>query len=168
MLIWFAAGSVAIVWVIFRSPAVDYRVVALGSVLALVEVPIGVGPFQTLMLSVVALALTMGLTIGQRLRRRRWLGIPIGMFLHLVLDASWSDQSVFWWPFGGWTFPDVSAPVIQRGIWSLLLELVGCMVALWLWGEFGLDDPERRERLWRTGQLDRTLMRRRGVPEDDE
>ena len=42
------------------------------------------------------------------------------------------------------------------------------MVALWLWGEFGLDDPERRERLWRTGQLDRTLMRRRGVPEDDE
>jgi hypothetical protein len=168
MLIWFAAGSVAIVWVIFRSPAVDYRVVALGSVLALVEVPIGVGPFQTLMLSVVALALTMGLTIGQRLRRRRWLGIPIGMFLHLVLDASWSDQSVFWWPFGGWTFPDVSAPVVQRGIWSLLLELVGCMVALWLWGEFGLDDPERRERLWRTGQLDRTLMRRRGVPEDDE
>ncbi len=168
MLIWFAAGSVAIVWVIFRSPAVDYRVVALGSVLALVEVPIGVGPFQTLMLSVVALALTMGLTIGQRLRRRRWLGIPIGMFLHLVLDASWSDQSVFWWPLGGWTFPDVSAPVVQRGIWSLLLELVGCMVALWLWGEFGLDDPERRGRLWRTGQLDRTLMRRRGVPEDDE
>ncbi len=168
MLIWFAAGSVAIVWVIFRSPAVDYRVVALGSVLALVEVPIGVGPFQTLMLSVVALALTMGLTIGQRLRRRRWLGIPIGMFLHLVLDASWSDQSVFWWPFGGWTFPDVSAPVVQRGIWSLLLELVGCMVALWLWGEFGLDDPERRRRLWRTGQLDRSLMRRRGVPEDDE
>ncbi|HOT79351.1 MAG TPA: hypothetical protein PKY13_05160 [Microthrixaceae bacterium] len=168
MLIWFAAGSVAIVWVIFRSPAVDYRVVALGSVLALVEVPIGVGPFQTLMLSVVALALTMGLTVGQRLRRRRWLGIPIGMFLHLVLDASWSDQSVFWWPFGGWTFPDVSAPVIQRGIWSLLLELVGCMVALWLWGEFGLDDPERRRRLWRTGQLDRSLMRRRGVPEDDE
>ena len=168
MLIWFAAGSVAIVWVIFRSPAVDYRVVALGSVLALVEVPIGVGPFQTLMLSVVALALTMGLTIGQRLRRRRWLGIPIGMFLHLVLDASWSDQSVFWWPFGGWTFPDVSAPVVQRGIWSLLLELVGCMVALWLWGEFGLDDPERRQRMWRTGQLDRTLMRRRGVPEDDE
>ncbi len=168
MLIWFAAGSVAIVWVIFRSPAVDYRVVALGSVLALVEVPIGVGPFQTLMLSVVALALTMGLTVGQRLRRRRWLGIPIGMFLHLVLDASWSDQSVFWWPFGGWTFPDVSAPVVQRGIWSLLLELVGCMVALWLWGEFGLDDPERRQRMWRTGQLDRTLMRRRGVPEDDE
>lgn len=168
MLIWFAAGSVAIVWVIFRSPAVDYRVVALGSVLALVEVPFGVGPFQTLMLSVVALALTMGLTIGQRLRRRRWLGIPIGMFLHLVLDASWSDQSVFWWPFGGWGFPDVSAPVVHRGIWSLLLELVGCMVALWLWGEFGLDDPERRQRMWRTGQLDRTLMRRRGVPEDDE
>lgn len=167
MLIWFAAGSVAIVWVIFRSPAVDYRVVALGSILALVEVPFGVGPFQTLMLSVVALALTMALTVGHRLRRRRWLGIPIGMFLHLVLDASWSDQSVFWWPFTGWRFPDVSAPVIQRGIWSLLLELVGCMIALWLWGEFGLDDVERRRKLFRTGQLDRALMRRKGAEEDE-
>lgn len=167
MLIWFAAGSVAIVWVVFRSPAVDYRVVALGSVLALVEVPFGVGPFQTLTLSVVALILTMAATIGRRLRRRRWLGIPIGMFLHLVLDASWSNQSVFWWPFTGWRFPDERSPIIDRGIWSLLLELVGWMIALWLWGEFGLDDAGRRSRLWHTGQLDRSLMRGRGVSEDD-
>lgn len=163
MLIWFAAGSVAIVWTIFRSPAVDYRVVALGSVLALVELPFGVGPFQTLLLSVAALTVTMLATIGQRLRRRRWLGIPIGMFLHLVLDASWSNQSVFWWPLTGWSFPDDRAPVLARGIWSLLLELVGCMIALWLWGEFGLDDPDRRRRLARTGQLDRDLVRRSGA-----
>lgn len=165
MLIWFAAGSVAIVWTIFRSPAVDYRVVALGSLLGLVEVPFGVGPFQTLALSVIALAAVMATTIGRRLTRRRWLGIPIGMFLHLVLDASWSDQSVFWWPFTGWSFPDVSAPVVARGIWSLLLELVGIGIALWLWSEFGLDDADRRRRLVRTGQLDRDLMRRRGADE---
>lgn len=167
MLIWFAAGSVAIVWTIFRSPAVDYRVVALGSVLALVELPFGVGPFQTLALSVVALGVTMAATVGRRLARRRWLGIPIGMFLHLVLDASWSNQSVFWWPFGGWSFPDDPAPVLDRGIWSVLLELAGCMIALWLWGEFGLDDADRRRRLVRTGQLDRDLMRRRGAADVD-
>jgi len=167
MFVWFAAGSVAIVWTIFRSPAVDYRVVALGSLLALVEVPFGVGPFQTLMLSVVALAVTMLITIGRRLRRRRWLGIPIGMFLHLVLDASWSNQSVFWWPFTGWRFPDRSAPIVARGVWSLLLELAGVMIAVWLWSEFGLDDADRRRRMWRTGQLDRALMRRRGLPEDE-
>jgi len=166
MLIWFAAGSVAIVWVVFRSPAVDYRTVALGSVLALVEAPFGVGPFQTLTLSVVALAVTMLVTIGRRLRRRRWLGIPIGMFLHLVLDASWSDRSVFWWPFTGWRFPSESAPVVRHGIWSLLLELVGVMIALWLWSEFGLDDPDRRRRLWHTGQLDRALMRTKGAEDD--
>ncbi|MFN8053640.1 MAG: hypothetical protein U0Q22_19555 [Acidimicrobiales bacterium] len=163
---WFIAGSVAIVWTVFRSPAVDYRVVALGSVLALVEVPFGVGPFQTLTLSVVALGVVMLATIGRRLARRRWLGIPIGMFLHLVLDASWSRQSVFWWPFTGLRFPDASAPVVDRGIWSVLLELVGVMIAVWLWSEFGLDDPERRRLLLRTGQLDRAHMRTRGPDAD--
>ncbi|MBX7068453.1 MAG: hypothetical protein K1X38_03625 [Microthrixaceae bacterium] len=163
MLIWFAAGSVAIVWTIFRSPAVDYRVVAVGSVLALVEVPFGVGPFQTLAFSVVALAVTMGVTVGRRLQRRRWLGVPIGMFLHLVLDGSWANQEVFWWPFTGWRFADLRSPVLDRGVWSLLMELGGVMVALWLWAEFGLDDPERRRRLLRTGQLDRDLMRQKGA-----
>ena len=167
MVIWFVAGSVAIVWTVFRSPAVDYRVVALGSVLALIEVPFGAGPLQTLMLSVVALAVVMGATIGRRLVRRRWLGIPIGMFLHLVLDASWSNQSVFWWPFTGWSFPDVSAPIIDRGIWSVLLELAGVMVALWLWTEFGLDDADRRRQFLRTGQLDRSFMASRGADDDE-
>jgi len=167
MLIWFAAGSVAVVWTIFRSPAVDYRVVALGAVLPLVEVPFGVGPFQTLLLSVVALGVVMAATVGRRLTRRRWLGVPIGMFLHLVLAGSWSDRRVFWWPFTGWSFPDVSSPIVRHGVVSVLLELAGVAVAVWLWSEFGLDDADRRRRFVATGQLDRALMRRRGVPEDD-
>lgn len=167
MFIWFAATSVAIVWVIFRSPAVDYRMVALGSLLALVEIPFGMGPLQTLAVSVLALGIVMAATVGKRLRRRRWLGIPIGMFLHLVLDGAWSNAEVFWWPAGGFAFPDVQAPVISRGIWSFLLELGGVLVALWLWSEFGLDDPERRRRLVRTGQLDRAYMRSKGAELDD-
>lgn len=171
MFIWFIAGSVAIVWTVFRSPAVDYRVVALGSVLALIEVPFGVGPLQTLAVSVLALGLVMGLTVNQRLRRRRWLGLPIGMFLHLVLDGSWSDQSTFWWPLTGWRLGGGTAPVIARGVWTFLLELVGVMIAVWLWGEFGLDDAGRRQRLVMTGQLDRTFVRTRlpeGVDTDDD
>ncbi|NLA35419.1 MAG: hypothetical protein GX868_06995 [Actinobacteria bacterium] len=167
MFFWFAATSVAIVWVIFRSPAVDYRMVALGSLLALIEVPFGMGPLQTLLVSVLALALVMAITVGQRLRRRQLLGIPIGMFLHLVLDGAWTNAEVFWWPLGGFGFGDVTAPVIDRGIWSVMLELAGVLVALWLWSEFGLDDPERRRRLWSTGQLDRSYMRARGAEVDD-
>lgn len=167
MFFWFAATSVAIVWVIFRSPAVDYRMVALGSLLALVEVPFGMGPLQTLAVSVLALAVVMGITVGKRLRRRQLLGIPIGMFLHLVLDGAWSNAEVFWWPLGGFGFADVTAPVIDRGIWSVMLELAGILVALWLWSEFGLDDAERRRRLWTTGQLDRAYMRARGAELDD-
>jgi hypothetical protein len=159
--IWFVAASVAIVWTVFRSPAVDYRVVALGSVLGLVEVPFGVGPFQTLAFSVLALVVVMLATVGHRMRRRRWLGIPIGMFLHLVLDGSWTNQNVFWWPFTGLRFAGVEAPLVGRGVWSLVLELIGVMIAVWLWSEFGLDDQGRRRLLVRTGQLDRTFVKHR-------
>lgn len=166
MFVWFAAGAVAIVWTVFRSPAVDYRMVALGAVLPLVEVPFGVGPLQSLTAPVVALAVVMLTTIGRRLVRRQWLGIPIGLFLHLVLDGSWADTRVFWWPLTGWSFPDVSAPVVRRGIWSVLLELVGVAIAVWLWSQFGLDDPDRRRRFVRTGQIDRSLVSARGLGDD--
>lgn len=168
MFVWFVAGSAAIVWTVFRSPAVDYRMVALGSVLALVEVPFGVGPFQTLALSVVALAAVMGATVGRRLQRRRWLGVPIGMFLHLVLAGSWANPSAFWWPLGGWSFGGHRAPVVAHGIWSVVLELAGVMIAMWLWSEWGLDDPERRRRLWSVGQLDRAFVRTRAPLADGD
>ncbi len=75
------------------------------------------------------------------------------MFLHLVLDGSWSDSRVFWWPAGGWSFPRVEAPVVGRGWWSVLLELAGVGLVAVLWGQFGLDDAERRRSFLRTGQL---------------
>lgn len=167
MLIWFAAGSVAIVWTVFRSPAVDYRAVSLGSVVGLVEVPFGSGPLQTLLCSCVALAVAMALTVGHRLRRRRALGVPIGMFLHLVLNGSWTNEEIFWWPVRGDGLFATSSLVLQRGIWSGVLELAGVMVALWLWSEFGLDDPERRTTFVRTGQLDRSFVKSRPDPDPD-
>lgn len=167
MLFWFAATSVAIVWVVFRSPAVDYRMVALGSLIALVETPFGMGPLQSLTGSVVAMIVVMALTVGRRLVRRRYLGIPIGMFLHLVLGGAWTNANAFWWPFAGWSFGDDRSPIVAWGIWSFMLELIGIMVALWLWNEFGLDDPDRRRRFWSTGQLDRAFLRERGALIDD-
>jgi hypothetical protein len=158
MFLWFAAASVAIVWLVFQSPAIDYRMIVLGSVLAVAEAPFGVGPLQTLTASVVLLAVVMLATVGRRLVRRRWLGLPIGTFLHLVLDCSWSNTRVFWWPVRGLRFPDDRAPVVARGLWSVVLELLGVLIASWLWTRFGLADARRRKRFVTTGQLDRAYM----------
>lgn len=157
MLVWFAAGSVAIVWSVFRSPAVDYRMVAAGSLVGLVSLPFGVTPLDSLTASVVALVAVMALTVGRRLRRRRWLGVPIGMFLHLVLDGAWSDAGVFWWPLGGLTL-DRRSFVVSRGIWSVVLELAGIVVAFLLYERFGLEERSRRRAFLRTGQLDRSFV----------
>jgi hypothetical protein len=158
MFLWFAAGSAVIVWAVFQSPAVDYRMVALGAVLPLAEAPFGAGFFETLLAPVAALALVMGATVGRRLVRRRLLGIPIGMFLHLVLAGAWTDTGIFWWPLGGGALYRESAPVVAHGWWSVLLELVGIWLAVWTYRRFGLDDRARRDRFVRTGHLDRAFV----------
>lgn len=158
MLIWFAAGAVAIVWGVFQSPSIDFRTVMLGAVLPLVETPWRDGPLHTLAAPTLALGLVMAATVGRRLVRRRWLGVPIGMFLHLVLDGSWTRSDVFWWPFSGLSFPDNQPLVLARGWWSVFLDLAGVAMAAWLWERFGLSDASRRERFVRTGQLDRQYV----------
>ncbi|HKY14195.1 MAG TPA: hypothetical protein VJM33_04680 [Microthrixaceae bacterium] len=160
MLLWFAAGSVAIVWAVFQSPAIDYRMVMLGSVLGVLETPWGPGPLHTLIVPTLVLGIVMLATRGRRLLRRRWLGLPIGMYLFVVLDFGWLNSDVFWWPFSGWSFPDEPAPIVDRGVWSLVLEAIGIALAVFLWSRFGLDDVGRRQRFLRTGQLDRSFVSR--------
>jgi len=158
MFVWFAAGSVAVVWAVFQSPAIDYRAVMFGAVLPLVETPLGDGPLHTLAAPTIIMAVVMSATIGQRLRRRQWLGIPIGMFLHLVLNGSWSRTTLFWWPATGLRFESNEPLVLSRGLFSVVLELAGVGLAAWLFQRFGLDDPARRSRFVRSGQLDRAFV----------
>jgi len=102
MFFWFLGLSFALVLIVFSSPALDYRLVMFGAVLPGVEGFIG-GPWvlHTLLGPVVALSIVMLATQNRRLVRRQLLGFPIGLFMHLVLDASWADADVFWWPFLG-------------------------------------------------------------------
>ena len=158
MLIWFATLSVVLTWAVFQSPAIDYRLVALGAVLPVVEAPFGAGPLHSLLAPTLVLALVMVATQRRRLVRRRWLGLPIGMYLHLVLDFAFTRTSSFWWPFLGFEFSSGPSPEWDRGVLSLLMELVGIGVGVWAYGRFGLDDPARRSRFLRTGQLDRAVM----------
>lgn len=158
MLIWFVVMSVVLTWAVFQSPALDYRMVALGSVLPVLEVPWGAGPLHSLVAPTVVLTVVMLATRGRRLTRRRWLGLPIGMYLHLVLDLAWTRSETFWWPFLGLTPDRGGAFELDRGPWTLVMEVVAIAVGVWAYRRFGLDDPARRSRFLRTGQLDRELL----------
>jgi hypothetical protein len=95
-------------------------------------------------------------TRRRRLVRRRWIGIPIGMFVHLVLDGVWTDAHQFWWPLFGTSF-EGRLPEVDRGAVSLLLDLIGIAAIVWGWRRFGLDDARARARFVRTGHLPRGL-----------
>jgi len=154
MFLWFVGGSILLVLLVFQSPAIDYRMVAVGSVLPVGELVFG-GPrlLHTLLGAVAVLGIVMAATRHRRLLRRRLLGIPIGLFLHLVLDGVWTRASLFWWPFLGASF-EGELPEVARGSWTLGLELAGVAMLVFLWRACGLADPQRRKRFWRTGQLD--------------
>ena len=160
MILWFAGVSFVFVWWVFRSPALDYRLVMLGSILPVGEVVFG-GPrwLHTLVAPVALLAILMLATQRRRLVRRRWIGIPIGMLMHLVLDGVWARPKVFWWPFLGTAFPGGGLPELEHPIvLTVVLEVIGAGCLVWAWRAFGLSDRATRDRFLRTGQLSRSVV----------
>ncbi|MCU0272738.1 MAG: hypothetical protein MUE34_05835 [Acidimicrobiales bacterium] len=156
MLFWFVSLSILIVALVFQSAAVDYRLVALGAVLPVAEVLLG-GPYllHTLLGSVLAMAVVMGVARGRRLVQRRWLGVPIGLFLHLVLDGTWTRTELFWWPFAGFdVLGEGRLPEFDRPLGVILvLEVIGLVVGVWLVRAYDLTDPGARARFLKTGRL---------------
>ncbi len=157
MFLWFAGVSVVFVWFVFRSPALDYRLIMVGSVLPLGEVVLG-GPrvLHTLLFAVALLAVVMLATQKRRLVRRRWISLPIGVMMHLVLDGVWTQTEVFWWPFFGLAFTSGALPELDRGLAvTLVLEAIGAACLVWSYVTFGLADPEHRKVFLETGHLPR-------------
>jgi len=163
MILWFAGVSFVFVWWVFRTPALDYRLVMLGSVLPIGEFVFG-GPrlLHTLLAPVALLTIIMLATQKRRLVRRRWIGIAIGLLMHLVLDGIWARKEVFWFPFLGldigsgadWTgLPEFGH---SFGV-SMLLELIGAACLVWAWRAFDFADPAKRSRFIRTGHLTRVV-----------
>jgi membrane-bound metal-dependent hydrolase YbcI (DUF457 family) len=162
MLLWFAGLAFVIVWRVFGDPAIDYRLVMVGAVLPdVIDAPLG-GP--RVMHSVTASALLLGVvmlgTRHRRAARRRLLALPIGTFLHLVLDFMWTQSHVFWWPFLGWAFTGDRLPSLDRPLPVIAAqELAGAAALVWCWRRFGLDEPARRSAFVRTGRLARDPAR---------
>ena len=154
MLLWYVGVSVLFVANVFRSAGIDYRLIAVGSILPLVvDLPVGHTAFgHTLLFAVLLLVAVMLLTIGRpRLLRRRLLCLPIGVFCGLVLSGAFTNSDLFLWPLGGTTFPD--DPLLPA-LWVVALEeLAGLIACWWVVGQFDLYLPEPRRELLRTGRL---------------
>jgi hypothetical protein len=157
--LWFAVLAPVLVAEVFRSPMIDYRLIAIGALLPLVEVVTGASILHTLLGAATIMTLVMLGTQRRRLVRRRLLGIPIGLFVHLVLDGSWTRAELFWWPgfgldFGPNTLPEFDRPLAV----GLALEIAAVVVAGWAFRRYELGEPENRRRLFTTGQLDRSVL----------
>jgi len=159
VLIWFVVLAPVLVAEVFRSPMIDYRLVAVGAALPLVEVFIGANVLHTLLGAVVMMTVVMLTTQNRRLLRRQLLGVPIGLFVHLVLDGSWTRAELFWWPAFGFDFGPSTLPEFDRPlVVGLFLEVLGIVAAVWAYRRYDLSDPKKRDRLIQTGQLDRSVL----------
>lgn len=154
MVLWFVGASIAIVAFVFQDPRFDYRLLIVGALL-----PLGDGLFggarvlHTLVFSLVLLAAVM-LTTSRRGRLRPLLlGLPIGTLLHLVVDGAWTDTQLFWWPVAGFDLAGTPLPETARGVWSVVLELAGLAIVVWVWSRSGLSRPAARHRFWYRGEL---------------
>ncbi|MEI6401548.1 MAG: hypothetical protein WCP59_05100 [Actinomycetota bacterium] len=154
MLLWFAATSVLTVYFVFRDPRFDYRFLVVGALLPdIVDAVAGrMWVLHSLGGAVGLLIVVMAVTVGNRPWRKRLLGLPIGVLLHIVFDGAFSTTEVFWWPASG-GFGDHPLPVVAREWWNLALEAAGAALLVWAWRLFGLADPARRRRALRTGEL---------------
>lgn len=165
MILWFAGMALVAVWVVFRDPAIDHRLIVAGALLPdVVDVLLdllgatGPWPAHTLGASAGFLVVVMLGTRGRRLLRRRLLALPIGTFLHLVLDGAWADAEVFWWPVLGTDVGAQSLPSVERGLANLALELAGLAALVWVWRRFRLHESERRREFLRSGRVGRDLV----------
>jgi len=157
---WFIGTAVVTVWLVFRDPAFDYRLLIVGSLLPAV-VDVGFGGARVLhsvTFSVVLLAIVMICTRRRSAARRTLMGLPVGTLLHLVFTGAWTNAVVFWWPMaavasGDWGFDDAAHPVLARGLWNLPLELVGLGLCWWVVRRADLADRARREEFIHTGRL---------------
>ncbi|MGH9264534.1 MAG: hypothetical protein ACRD1D_07570 [Acidimicrobiales bacterium] len=160
MVFWPAGVALGLVWLVFRDPAFDYRLVVVGALLPdLVDAPLGGARVaHTLLGAVAVLTVVMLATRGRRHARRSLLAVPIGMFAHLVADGMWARTETFWWPFFGRSLTD-RLPFLDHGLPVLVLEeLAGIAIVAWCWRRFRLGDPAVRRQFFRTGHLPRDVL----------
>jgi membrane-bound metal-dependent hydrolase YbcI (DUF457 family) len=153
LILWHAGLSLAMVWNVFRDPALDHRLVVAGALLPdAADAAFGRPAYaHTLATAVAVLVAVMAGTRGRRTVRRRLLALPIGLLLHLVLDGIWTKPKVLLWPLFGTNFPP--GRLLPPLPLALAGELAGAWALAWFVWRFGLADRERRRDFLRSGRL---------------
>lgn len=153
MVLWYLGLGAVAVWLVFRDPRVDFRLLAIGLLSpALIDAPWSEARYaHTLLAPVAVLFLVVALTAGRRPARPRLLMLPIGMLFHLVFDGMWTSPEIFWWPALGTDFPQ--RDLVPGATALVVREVVGLVAVAWFVRRFGLADGERRRRFARTGQV---------------
>ena len=168
MILWHTGLTTVIVWFVMRgNPRVDYRVVAVASLLPdIIDKPIGRILFKerfgsgrlyahTLLLNV---ALFCVLFFMRGRIKRQFVLVPISSLLHLAEDGMWSQPKVFWWPLFGSKFPvdhshvSLAHYLLRPGI--IAQEAVGLLLLLWLFGSHGKLNREGLANFVKTGRLE--------------
>lgn len=167
MIFWHTGLTTVIVWFVMRgNPRVDYRVVAVASLLPdIIDKPIGRIFFRdrfgsgrlyahTLLLNV---ALFCVLFFMRGRIKRQFVLVPISSLLHLAEDGMWSNPRTFWWPLFGTKFP------VDRAVhgWSyywrpgiVVQEIVGLLLLAWLFGSHGMLSKDGMRSFLRNGRLE--------------
>lgn len=162
MLFWYVGPSIIAMYEIFNSRGLDYRLIALGSVMPLlVDLPLGYfGPGHSIVVAVAVLAIVMVGTVGRsRLLRRHLVCLPIGWFCGLVLSGAFLHDQSFLWPLLGPITKEVG--LFPPPTLLVLGEAAGVAVIAWSIGRFGLNTARGREEFVRTGRLVETTPRAR-------
>jgi hypothetical protein len=170
LLLWHVAGTLFLFRWVFRDPLVDVRFLVAGVIVPdLVDLTIGTvltpelgsGQLWSHTLAAPTLVVIVVLITTRRgARRRAWMALAVGMFLHLLLDGMWTSTEVFLWPLFGLDFPAGSTPywpaAWERALddpWRWAKEALGLVYLIGLWVGSDLSDPRSRAELIRTGRL---------------
>lgn len=155
MLIYLPCVSALLTYYIFNSKGIDYRAVALGSLLPFtIDVFIGHPSFgHSILFPVLALIVVMLVTIGRpRLLRRRWLCVVIGIFFGLVLEGTFLHERMWWWPSSLSDSSESFSLTPSPTIW-IIRDVIG-LVALYVLISIGdLYKKEKRDEFVKTGRI---------------
>ena len=151
MLLWFAGLSFIIVATVFACPAIDYRLVVIGSLVPVIEMVLE-GPWvlHSLLAPVVVMGFVMIAFQGKRLKQRKWLGIPIGMFLYLFLDRAWT--------LSGFQIDKANAPTREQPVVLVVMEATGLLAASYGVRKYKIYEKENMKLFLRTGRIQRQMM----------
>lgn len=155
MFLYLPAVSALITYYIFNSKGIDYRMVALGSLLPIsIDLAIGHPSLgHSFLFPVAALILIMLITIGRsRMLRRQLLCIVIGIFLALVLEGSFLHEQMWWWPSQLRANEESLALFPSTLIW-IVRDAIG-LIALYVLFSIGeLYKKEKRSEFFSTGRI---------------